>query len=80
MSNEPTDEQDLFFDETIAKLEEIAAVATLTVATLKAGDFDSATHLMSGHTGRFWETLANDVAELGKISDTLTNEATGEEV
>lgn len=74
MSNEPTEEQDLFFDKTIAKLEAVAAVATEAIAALNAGDFDSASHLMESKTARIWETLTSDVRELGAISDTIEKE------
>ena len=82
MSGQPTEEQELFFDLTVNRLEDIANRAAAVGTALEEGDFAAAVYLMregcgvgvvqSGET--VWEKLTNNVEQIAEISDKLAEE------
>lgn len=78
MSGQPTEEQDMLFDATMNRLEDIARHAEAAATALGEGDFETAVAVMA--QGRFladgtvWETVTTDVLKLREISDKLAEE------
>jgi hypothetical protein len=78
MSAEPTEEQDMLFDATMNKLEDIARHAEAAATALGEGDFEAAVAVMTQGgflaDGTVWETVTRDVSKCKEISDQLAEE------
>jgi len=78
MSGEPTEAQDMLYDATMNRLEDIARHAEAAATALGDGEFDAAVALMTQGCfladGTVWETVTRDVKKCRDISDKLAEE------
>jgi len=79
VNGQPTEEQELFFDETLNKLSAFKALAESAEVALGEGDFDAAVSMMDEGcclvSGRgVWESVTRDVIKIRDISDEIEKE------
>ena len=80
MSGQPTEEQELFFDQTMDKLSALKALAEMAETALGEGDFDAAVSMMDEGCCLVsgigvWESVTRDVIKIKEVSDEIEEEA-----